>query len=136
VIKDIIVSLVSSFLIWIISSKAIEKKSQKVIYTVYSLYLAFSAFITSILLCFNININFIERISKMTDVNVFTIYKYSSMSFILIFVNITIMTAFVISTESLNKSIKEFHIFSNKIVKLSHKTIDKASEAKNTKREH
>lgn len=114
-------SLIASLIVGLFSNNLFKGTQQKVIYKIYSLFLAFATFITVMTFAYLINPNILERIFKMTDANVFTIYKYGSTSFQWIFISVVTITLAVIIIDAMQNTSKD-------TVKALNKAIDKEKE--------
>ncbi len=114
-IADFIVSVassvVSSVICGLFAKKAFGKKAD-VLATIYSIYIAFSIFAFSILLAFVLSDSVSNAFITWSGQNVFTVIRYVSSLFWILFVNVTIVTIIFIIVRQIElnqKSIDKVH---------------------------
>ena len=100
-------SLFASFIVGFFTNKLFGKSCNDVIFKIFSLYMCGCVFIASLMCAYIINSDIVKLIDNMAEANTFNLYKYTSSSFILIFLQFSIVTiAFLIIlyTELSNKA--------------------------------
>ena len=85
-------SLFASFIAGFFTNKLFGKNCNDVILKIYTMYMCGCAFIASLMFAYIINSDIVKLIANMAEVNIFTIYKYTSTSFVWIFLQFTIVT--------------------------------------------
>lgn len=85
-------SLFASFIVGFFTNKLFGKNCNDVILKIYTMYMCGCAFIASLMFAYIINSDIVKLIANMAEVNIFTIYKYTSTSFVWIFLQFTIVT--------------------------------------------
>lgn len=91
-IVSVLSSVVASFITGFSTNKLIGKDNSDISTKIYVIYVSLTAFISLLMFAYMINTNIVKLISKMANVNVFTIYKYSSTAFVWIFLFFTVFT--------------------------------------------
>lgn len=126
-ISDFIVSVAASVVSSGICGFFVKKafgKSSDVLTTIYSIYIAFSTFAFSILLAFVLSDSITNAFIVWSGQNAFTLIKYVSSLFLILFVNVTIATiVFIIvrqielGQKNINKAHKEMINYYNSLNK-------------------
>ena len=116
-------SIVASIICGLFSKKVFGKKAD-VLTSIYSIYISFSTFVFGILLTFLLSKNIQDLFLKWSGENAFTMVKYLSSLFWILFVNVTIITiVFLIvrqmeisqkSIDQSNKNIMDYYISQEK----------------------
>lgn len=114
-------SLVASFISGFFTTKLFGKNSSDVFLKIYTIYVSGSAFIISLLFAYMVNSNIIKMIADMTDVNIFTIYKYSSTLFVWMFSLFAIITVIFLIVRQMDVNSKEMKKIHTNTMKLSKK---------------
>lgn len=112
-IVSVLSSVVASFITGFCTNKLIGKDNSDINTKIYVIYVSLTAFLSSLMFAYMINKNIVNLISRMADVNVFTIYKYSSTAFVWIFLLFTIVTALFLIVRQLeitNKSLNKAYL--------------------------
>ena len=94
-ILDFIVGVVASITASIICgffTRKIFGKNNDVLTSIYTIYIAFSAFVFVILLTFMLSGNLQNAFANWSGQNAFTVLKYVSSLFWILFVNVSIVT--------------------------------------------
>ena len=105
--SSIVASLICGFL-----TKKTFGKNNDVLTSIYSIYISFSVFVFIILLAFLLSDNIQSVIITWSGENVFTLIKYVSSLFWILFVNVTIVTlSFIImrQVETTNKTMDKVY---------------------------
>lgn len=122
-IVSVAASVVSSIICGLFAKKAFGKNSD-VLTTIYSVYISFSTFAFSILLAFVLSDNLSTAFATWSGQNAFTVLKYVSSLFWVLFISVTIVTIIFIivrqielSQKSMDKSRKELMDYYNSLNK-------------------
>ena len=94
-ILDFIVGVIASITASIICgffTRKIFGKNNDVLTSIYTIYIAFSAFVFVILLTFMLSGNLQNAFANWSGQNAFTVLKYASSLFWILFVNVSIVT--------------------------------------------
>ena len=94
-ILDFIVGVIASITASIICgffTRKIFGKNNDVLASIYTIYIAFSAFVFVILLTFMLSGNLQNAFANWSGQNAFTVLKYASSLFWILFVNVSIVT--------------------------------------------
>ena len=95
VIYGVIASLVASAVVGLLSSLLFGKTvsvSTGICTKLYSLFLAFSTFILTMIFALTTNNTLLTRLLEMSDEDIFTIFRYSTYFMVLIFICISVVT--------------------------------------------
>ena len=116
-------SIVASIICGLFSKKVFGKKAD-VLTSIYSIYISFSTFVFGILLTFLLSNNIQDLFLKWSGEDAFTMIKYLSSLFWILFVNVTVITiVFLIvrqmeisqkSIDKSNKNIMDYYISQEK----------------------
>ncbi|MBQ7872544.1 MAG: hypothetical protein IJ360_01065 [Clostridia bacterium] len=116
-------SIVASIICGLFSKKVFGKKAD-VLTSIYSIYISFSTFVFGILLTFLLSNNIQDLFLKWSGEDAFTMVKYLSSLFWILFVNVTVITiVFLIvrqmeisqkSIDKSNKNIMDYYISQEK----------------------
>ena len=116
-------SIVASIICGLFSKKVFGPKTD-VLTSIYSIYISFSTFVFGILLTFLLSNNIQNLFLKWSGENAFTMVKYLSSLFWILFVNVTVITiVFLIvrqmeisqkSIDKSNKNIMDYYISQEK----------------------
>ena len=112
---DFIVGVAASIVASIIGgllTKKVFGKSNDVLTSIYTIYIAFSAFVFVILLAFMLSGNLQSAFASWSGQNAFTVLKYVSSLFWILFLNVTIVTIIFIivrQMELTQKSMDKAH---------------------------
>lgn len=116
-------SIVASIICGLFSKKVFGKKAD-VLTSIYSIYISFSTFVFGILLTFLLSNNIQDLFMKWSGEDAFTMVKYLSSLFWILFVNVTVITiVFLIvrqmeisqkSIDKSNKNIMDYYISQEK----------------------
>lgn len=122
-ILDFIVGVVASIVASIISglfAKKVFGKSNDVLTSIYTIYIAFSAFVFVILLTFMLSGNLQDVFATLSGQNAFTVFKFALSLFWILFVSVTFVTIIFIivrqielSQKSMDKAHKELMNYYN-----------------------
>lgn len=122
-IVSVSASVVSSIICGLFTKKAFGKNSD-VLITLYSIYISFSTFAFSILLAFVLSDSLSNAFATWSGQNAFTVLKYVSSLFWVLFINVTIVTIIFIivrqmelTQKSMDKSRKELMDYHNSLNK-------------------
>lgn len=120
-IVSVSASVVSSIICGLLAKKAFGKKSD-VLTTIYSIYISFSTFAFTILLAFVLSDSIRNAFTIWTGQTAFTVLKYVSSLFWILFINVTIVTILFIivrqmelSQKSMDKARKEMMDYYNSL---------------------
>ena len=122
-IVGVAASIVASIICGLFSKKVFGKKSD-VLTSIYSIYISFSTFVFGILLTFLLSNNIQDLFLKWSGENAFTMVKYLSSLFWILFVNVTVITIIFLivrqmeisqkSIDKSNKNIMDYYISQEK----------------------
>ena len=98
-------SIVASLICGFFSKKAFGK-STDMLTTIYSIYIGFSVFVFSALLAFLLSENIQSVIISWSGENVFSLIRYATSLFWILFVNVTIVTIIFIIVRQIELSTK------------------------------
>lgn len=122
-IVSVSASVVSSIICGLLAKKAFGKNND-VLTTIYSIYIAFSTFAFTILLAFVLSNNLSNAFATWSGQNAFTVLKYVSSLFWILFINVTIVTIIFLivrqmelSQKSMDKARKEMMDYYNSLNK-------------------
>ncbi len=104
-IVSVAASVVSSVICGFFAKKAFGKNSD-VLTTIYSIYIAFSTFAFSIVLAFVLNDSISNAFVTWSGQNIFTVIKYVSSLFWILFVSVTFVTIIFIIVRQIELSLK------------------------------
>ena len=104
-IVGICASIVASLICGFFSKKAFGK-STDILTTFYSIYIGFSVFVFSALLVFLLSENIQSVIISWSGENVFSLIRYATSLFWILFVNVTIVTIIFIIVRQIELSTK------------------------------
>ena len=107
VASSIVASIIYGWL-----TKKVFGKSNDVLTSIYTIYIAFSAFVFVILLTFMLSGNLQSAFASWSGQNAFTVLKYVSSLFWILFLNVTIVTIIFIivrQMELTQKSMDKAH---------------------------
>ena len=107
-ILSIVSSLIASIIFGLFTNTLLGKSTTDTIVKIYAIYVSGAIFVTGVLFAYLTNTQLIELVSRTTDLAVMTIYNYSVIIFIglfVLFALITLIFLFVRQIELTNKSI-------------------------------
>lgn len=106
-------SLIASFIFGFFTNRLFGKNNNDILLKIYMIYVSCSVFIVALMLSYITNSEIVNMIATMAEVNIFTIYKHSFMSFVWIALQLSLVTiAFLIirlielTTKSMERTIK------------------------------
>lgn len=102
-------SLFASFIIGFFTNKLFGKNCNDMVLKIYTIYVCGCAFIVSMMFAYITNSDIVSLIADMAEVNIFTIYKYTSTSFVWIFFQFTIVTLIFLISRLMQTNIKSMH---------------------------
>lgn len=114
-IIDFIVGVVASIVASIIYGLFVKKvfgKSNDILTSIYTIYIAFSAFVFVILLTFMLNGSMQDAFVTLSGQNAFAVLKIVSMLFLVLFINVSFVTVIFIIVRQMElsqKSIGKVH---------------------------
>lgn len=85
-------SLIASFIFGFFTNSLFGKSNNDILLKIYMIYVSCSVFIVALMLSYITNSEIVDIIATMAEVNVFTVYKYSSMSFVLLSLLLSVVT--------------------------------------------
>lgn len=106
-ILSIVSSLIASIIFGLFTNTLLGKSTTDTIVKIYAIYVSGAIFVTGVLFAYLTNTQLIELVSRTTDLAVLTIYNYSVIIFIglfVLFALITLIFLFVRQIELNNKS--------------------------------
>ena len=110
-IVGVAASIVASIICGLLTKKVLGK-SNDVLTSIYTIYIAFSAFVFVIILAFMLSGNLQNAFASWSGKNAFTVLRYVSSFFWILFVNVTIVTIIFIivrQIELTQKSMDKAH---------------------------
>ena len=110
-IVGVAASIVASTICGLLTKKVLGK-SNDVLTSIYTIYIAFSAFVFVIILAFMLSGNLQNAFASWSGQNAFTVLKYVSSLFWILFLNVTIVTIIFIivrQIELTQKSMDKAH---------------------------
>ena len=110
-IVGVAASIVASIICGLLTKKVLGK-SNDVLTSIYTIYIAFSAFVFVIILAFMLSGNLQNAFASWSGQNAFTVLKYVSSLFWILFLNVTIVTIIFIivrQIELTQKSMDKAH---------------------------
>lgn len=122
-------SLFASFVVGFFTNKLFGKTCNDIVSKIYTIYVCGSAFVVSIMFAYMTNSDIVRLIADMAEVNIFTIYKYSSTSFIWIFFQFSIVTLIFLISRLMQTNIKSMHKVQDSYLKTI-KEVNKQGENK------
>jgi hypothetical protein len=122
-------SLFASFVVGFFSNKLFGKTCNDIVSKIYTIYVCGSAFVVSMMFAYMTNSDIVRLIADMAEVNIFTIYKYSSTSFVWIFFQFSIVTLIFLISRLMQTNIKSMHKVQDSYLKTI-KEVNKKGESK------
>lgn len=122
-------SLFASFVVGFFTNKLFGKTCNDIVSKIYTIYVCGSAFVVSIMFAYMTNSDIVRLIADMAEVNIFTIYKYSSTSFVWIFFQFSIVTLIFLISRLMQTNIKSMHKVQDSYLKTI-KEVNKQGENK------
>ncbi len=96
-------SLIASIILGFLGNKAISKQNS-IILKIYVLFLSIVVFIVSAMISVILNKEFVDRISKMTEVNTLKFYSNCVNSFVFVLFVTTLFSVGVLIAEAIDRS--------------------------------
>lgn len=103
-IIGIIASLIASAILGFLGNKAIAKHDDNTIMKIYVLFLSAFVFVVGATLSIILNSSFLERVMKMTEVNMLKFYHHCIYSFVWLFGMVLFVTLVVLLIEAAHRS--------------------------------
>ena len=122
-------SLFAIFVVGFFSNKLFGKTCNDIVSKIYTIYVCGSAFVVSMMFAYMTNSDIVRLIADMAEVNIFTIYKYSSTSFVWIFFQFSIVTLIFLISRLMQTNIKSMHKVQDSYLKTI-KEVNKKGESK------
>lgn len=122
-------SLFASFVVGFFTNKLFGKTCNDIVSKIYTIYVCGSAFVVSMMFAYMTNSDIVRLIADMAEVNIFTIYKYSSTSFVWIFFQFSIVTLIFLISRLMQTNINSMHKVQDSYLKTI-KEVNKKGESK------